>query len=214
MTDAITIDNLYNSALSLGELVGYQELASDLLAKTPDPKVASERLVKLTVVRSSCTSICNLFTGESYIPVNTKLSFCETVGTAGLQLRMILTIAYMAGYNPTDEEVKTFLSGYCASTLICGASRSCMTKFGFNTATYLISSIPGKSLTKVNKTFGHRVFTKNGHTSDIRLLGLACVGGMIANTMLDASSTYAIGRAAIRVFFDKDTPIITAQVVN
>ena len=89
-----------------------------------------------------------------------------------------------------------------------------MTKFGFNTATYFISSIPEKSLTKVNKTFGHRVFTKNGHTSDIRLLGLACVGGMIANATLDASSTYAIGRAAIRVFFDRDTPIITAQVVN
>lgn len=211
MTNAITIDNLY---FDLDKFVGYQTLATDLLEKTPDPKVASEKLVKLTAIRSSYTSACTLFTGNSYIPLGSKLNICETLGVPGLQVRMVLAIAYMAGYNPSDEEVKTFLSGCYASALACEAVRPCARKFGFNTATYFISSIPGKALTTVNKHFGHRVLSKNGHTSDIKLMGLACVGGMIASATIDAGSTYAIGCAAIRTFFNNTTSVVTTYTVK
>lgn len=211
MTNAITIDRLY---FDLDKIVGYQTLATDFLAKAPDPKVASEKLVKLTTIRSSCTSACALLTGNPYIPLGSKLDIFETLGVPGLQLRMVLAIAYMAGYDPSDEEVKTFLSVCYASALACGAARPCVRKFGFNTATHLISSIPGKSLAKLNKPFGHRVFTKNGHTSDLKLMGLACVGGMIGSVTIDAGSTYAIGCAAIRTFFNNTNPVIAACTVE
>ena len=217
MDSVLAIYNLYNSILCSGNKIGgCQILASELLAKTPDPRVASERLVKLTAVRSSCTGICTLFTEKSYIPICNELSDLEAFGTPGLQLRMVLTIAQMAGYSPYDEEVKAFLSAYYISSMAYEVVHPCVVSLGLTAAISLVNSIPGKSLAQINKKFfgGYRVFTKNGHSGHINLMALACIGGIVASATLDAGSTYAIGRAAIHTFFDNDIPIITAQVVE
>ncbi len=215
MTSSITVYDFYDQVITSAEtIIGCQNLAAELLAKTPDPKVASKRLVRLTAERSSWMSVVNLFKGQTYIPMASILSPLETFGTPGLQLRMALTIALLAGHDSLDEEVKTFLAKYLGVSTIYGVLRPCATQFGLKTATHLISSIPGRALITANKPVGHRAITKNGRTGDINLMALACVGGMAANAAIDISSTYTIGYAAIHAFFDCDSLTVIAKEVE
>lgn len=215
MTASVTIYNFYEKVISSAEnVIGCQKLAVELLSKTPNPRLASKRLVRLTAERSSWTSVVNLFTDRSYIPVTSKLTSLETLGTAGLQLRMVLTIALLSGHEMSDEEVKTFLAKYFGVSAVYGALRPCVTQFGLKTATHIIDSIPGSAVAAIGKPFGHRVITKNGRTGDINLMALACIGGLAANATIDVSSTYTIGYAAIHDFFDRDTPVITAKEIH
>ena len=51
MTDAVTIYDLYLTALtSTDELLGCQDLASELLKKAPDAMTAAKRLIRLTLL--------------------------------------------------------------------------------------------------------------------------------------------------------------------
>lgn len=215
MDTAVTVSDFAFDALSSAKnIIDCQQLANNLLAKTPNPKVAAKRLVRLTAKRSSWTSVTSLLTCQTYIPVSSKLNSLETFGTLGLQLRMVLTIATLAGYDLSDEEVKAFLSKYGALSALYGIIRPCAMQFGVKYARSLVKSIPGTALAKINKPLGHRFVTKNGHTGTINLMALVCVGGMVTSAAVDVGSTYSIGYAAIHDFFNTDNPIVEVKELS
>ena len=78
---------------------------------------------------------------------------------------------------------------------------------GKKMAVSVIKAIPGKTLTEVNKKVGFRLLTKFGQEGAVNLGKMVPPAGGAVGAAVDGSSTYAVGRAAKRLFVGGKTGI-------
>lgn len=187
--------------------------AQKYLKKYAIPEKAAKHLI--SAIAKQCGAFGAL-TGcqHEYSTVGVGIDVLDWYGAYGLELKMVLSIAIIMGYDIADEEVKTFVLEHLAITSVSRMVRGSIVQVGTKTTIHLIDSIPGKSLTKVNRILGHRAITKRGTTGAFNLITYAFIGGMLVGATFDCTGAYMIGYAALHKFQNNDLPKVTVKELD
>lgn len=122
-----------------------------------------------------------------------------------VQIRMVTAIAYIGGYDPQDDQVKTTAYGCLVANSAKDVLKDIGVSIGNKVAMNAVKSISGKTLQEINKKVGFKLLTKFGEKGVINLgKAVPLVGGVIGGTF-DAYTTNAIGNIARKVFIQETT---------
>lgn len=178
-----------------------QDLANEYLTRYEDPRIAAKKFISNQVLICATDGFITSLGGIITIPVTLPVNL-TTVWY--VQLRMIATIATLAGYDPSDDEVQTLayicLAGSSASKLC----REAGVQFGNKLAISTLKKLPGTLLTKINQKVGFRFLTKFGSKGVVNLVKLVPLVGGAVGGGLDFAGTKLIAARAMKVFFDND----------
>jgi hypothetical protein len=162
-----------------------------------DVEAAIGEIVQWQVGQAGLTGFATNLGGLITLPVALPANLAAVLL---LQLRMVIAIAVLRGYDPADERVKTL----CLATLVGNGFSSLLKDVGVQVGTRLtrrmIERIPGVVLSRINRAVGFRLMTKAGTTGAVNLVRvLPFVGGLVCG-LLDAGTTQAIAHAARQAF--------------
>lgn len=179
------------------------ELADQYLKKYSSPEVAAKKFTAVQIVKCGTSGFLTGLGGLITLPVAIPANIGSVIY---VQLRMIACIAYMGGFNPSDDAVRTMayvcLTGKAATDILKKSGIQFGEKFAMN----LINKIPGPVLTKINQKVGFRFITKFGEKGVINLgKALPLVGGIIGGG-LDVATTSIIAQNAFKFFLSTDQP--------
>ncbi len=161
----------------------------------------ADSLIRYQIVKCSTSGFLTGLGGIFTLPVAILANLASVIY---VQLRMIAAIAYMGGYNPRDDKVKTIayvcLCASNASDIIKDALAVPLAKVA---AKGLINKIPTEVIKQINKTVGVRLVTKFGEKGLINLgKAIPFFGGLVGGT-IDGITTNTIGEAAKKCFLNK-----------
>lgn len=124
----------------------------------------------------------------------------DLAGSLAIQLRMIGAIAVLRGYDPSDDQVRTFtyacLLGSGTMDLLKGAG----VKFGVKMTEKLVQKVPGKVLVKINQKVGFRLVTKGGSKGIVNFGKMVPFIGAPIGGGFNLIETKVIAKAAKEVF--------------
>lgn len=174
------------------------DLANEYLAKYNNPITAANEFISNQITKCTISGFVTNLGGFVTMPVAIPANLASVWY---IQLRMIATIAIMAGYDPSDDQVQTL-----AYVCLVGGSMSKLckdagVKIG-NKLTYsLINKIPGSVFRAINKKVSFRLITKAGETGIINMTKLVPVVGGVVGGGFDYVGTKVIADRAIKTFF-------------
>ncbi len=194
-----TLDWLYSKSLSgTNKNDTIQKMAEEVLTKYPNnPQKACKELIKNQTMKCATTGFITGLGGILTIP----LAVTADLGiTWYIQLRMIMAIAYIYGFDIHSDKVKTIsficLTGQAVTDIVKEAG----IKFGTKITKNAIQKISGHSLRKINQLIGFRFITKAGQTGVINMSKTIPLAGGIVGGAFDFASTKMIAEGAIRTF--------------
>lgn len=161
------LDSVYTQVLTgLPGQKSIYDLAEDYKSKSSSVEQAINKLIAAQVTKATVTGAVTGLGGLLVLPIALP---ADLAGCLGIQLRMIGAIAVLRGYDPSDDQVKTFayacLVGAGATDLLKGAG----IKVGVKMTEKLVQRIPGKVLIKINQKVGFRLVTKGGSKGIVNL---------------------------------------------
>lgn len=181
--------------------VSIKDLAKDYLNKEKDNKKAAEALIKNQILKCATSGFITGFGGVITLPVTLPANITSVLY---VQIRMIASVAYLAGYDLTSDQVKTFVYACLAGISIDNVLKKAGVKFGNKLAVNSINKIPGKTLTKINQKVGMRFITKFGQKGVINLGKMVPVVGAGISASFDYLETKVIAKRAFKMFFSKN----------
>lgn len=201
-TQMINVLNVcYDKALSGVPLVSesVSELAEEYMKKHLDTNVAVDKLVKNQIMKCGTSGFLTGLGGLITLPIAIPANLSSVIY---VQLRMIACIAYMGGYKPSDDEVRT-LAYVCLTGTACAdiLKRSGIV-IGEKITTNLIKKIPGTVLIRINQRVGFRMLTKFGTKGAINIGKMVPVVGGVIGGGFDVASTRIIAKNAKKVFIE------------
>lgn len=110
-----------------------------------------------------------------------------------MQMRMIAAIAHIRGYDLKDDQVQTFV--YACLTWQSATEIQSGIKIASKIGEAQIKRIPGEAIKQINQKVDFRLVTKFGVKGAVNLGKMIPLGDEVGTTF-DASTTYAIGKAA------------------
>lgn len=120
-----------------------------------------------------------------------------------VQLRMIVAIAHMGGYDLNNDRVKTL----CYVCLCGNASKQILRGVGIQASQKIAMSalkrLPGKILIEINKAVGVRLVTKFGTKGIVNLWRFVPLASAPFAALVDLASTNAVGNSARDTFLPK-----------
>ncbi len=141
------------------------------------------------------TSLGGLITLPVAVPAN-------ITSVLYVQLRMIASIAYIGGVNPSDDEVQTLAYLCLTGTAISDVIKGTGIKIGQKVAVNTLKKIPGTVITKINQRVGFRLLTRFGEKGAVNLVKLIPgVSGIIGGA-IDFASTKIIAQKAYNIFIE------------
>ena len=193
------LDVCYDKALDGIPLVSesVEELGNEYINKYGRTDLAISKLVNTQIAKCGTSGFLTGLGGMITLPISVPANISSVIY---VQLRMIATIAYIRGFNPKDDEVRT-----CAYVCLTGKAMSDVLKeTGIKTANKLalnmVKKIPGATLTKINQKVGFRLVTKFGEKGVINLgKAIPLVGGFIGGGF-DVATTKTISNNAKNMF--------------
>ena len=173
------------------------ELGGHYLDKYSNKKSAAKHLIDSQVAKCTTSGFLTSLGGLITLPVAIPANLASVLY---VQLRMIASIAYIGGYNPSDDEVQTLaylcLTGSAIGDVIKGTGIKIGEKVAINT----LKKIPGTVLTKINQKVGFRLITKFGQKGAVNLVKLVPgVSGVIGGA-IDFAGTKIIAQKAYNMF--------------
>ncbi|HHN8431065.1 EcsC family protein [Proteus mirabilis] len=177
------------------------ELANDYLKEKGELEDQINCLIRWQNTKSATSGFLTGVGGLITMPIAIPANISSVIF---VQVRMIATIAIMAGYDVRDDKVKTLVY----TCLAGNASKEILKDIGIQIGTKLtksaISNISGKVLTKINQAVGFRLLTKFGEKGVINLgKCIPFIGGVIGGSF-DAVTTNIIGNTARDTFLSLD----------
>ena len=188
----------YAKALSgTGAFDSAYQLAEDFLNKTTSNEAAVERLASWQVAKCATSGFVTGLGGLLTLPVAIPANISSVLL---IQLRMILSIAIIGGFDPRSEQVKSLafvcLTGNVAPAILKEigiSSKQRVTKEA-------IQKISEAIILKINYLVKVRLLTKTGRIGVIGFgKAIPLLGGMVGGAM-DAFSTQSVANAARRLF--------------
>lgn len=193
------LNSMYDKAIQgLPGTETAEELAKDYLKESGSMTDKANSLIRWQIAKCSTAGFLTGIGGLMTLPVSIPANLASVIY---VQLRMIAAIAYMGGYNPRDDKVRTL-----AFTCLCGSKASEIVKeslavpLGKAMATMLIKEIPNELLKSINKAVGIRLITKFGEKGIVNLgKAIPLIGGIIGGGV-DGVTTNIIGETAKKCF--------------
>ena len=197
------LDYVYNQTLNGLSVPGgesYQELAESYLKEKGTLSDKADSLIRWQIAKCATSGFLAGLGGVLSVSVSIPANISSVLY---VQLRMIAAIAYMGGYNPKEDKVKTFvymclLGGSCEDFL----KEKLAIPLGEKLTISFIKSIPGELIKKINQAVGFRLLTKFGEHGIINLGKLTPVVGGFIGGAFDGFTTKAIGGAAKKMFMN------------
>ena len=191
----------YDKVLN-GVAGSYQELAESYLKEKGSISDKADSLIRCQIAKCATSGFFTGLVGVLALPVSIPANL---VSVLYVQLRMVAAIAYMGGYDPRDDQVKTFVY---ACLLGNSAEEAFKGKYavpiGKALAESAIKKIPREIIGQINKVVGVKLITKFSEKGIINLgKAVPVVGGVVGGT-LDAVTTKAIGEMAKKYFLSKN----------
>lgn len=192
------LDWAYTKALSgVGAFDSAYSLADNHLHKTRSREAAVDGLVNWQVAKCATSGFVTGIGGLLTLPVAIPANISSVLL---VQLRMILSIAIIGGYDPRSEQVKSLafvcLTGNVASGILneMGISnKQAITKEA-------VEKIGEDLRKRINYLMKSRLVARAGR---VGILGFSkaipLLGGLVGGA-IDASSTVSVGNAARRLF--------------
>lgn len=205
--DAETIKNFldicYDKVLDGVPMVSksVEELANDYLSRTSSPEKAAKHLIHNQVLKCGTSGAVTGMGGLITLPVAIPANIASVVY---VQLRMIASIAYIGGFDPSSDQVQT-LSYVC---LLGSSAADALKQSGIKISQKFLTNviekkIPGTVLKKINEKVGFRLLTKFGTTGAINLGKCVPVVGGVVGGLIDISSSKIVALNAYRMFILK-----------
>lgn len=196
------LNYIYDAAVNVsipGIGPSVEELAESYLKDTTY-KTMEERansLVNYQVVKTSATGFITGLGGIITMPiaVPADLSVVTIV-----QLKMIAAIAYMGGYNPKDDQVRTMVYVILLKMDISDILKRTGIRFVVKMGETSLKKIPGKIFIEINKKIGFKLLTKFGQKGIVNLVEVVPILGGLVGGGIDGGATKIIGNKAIKNF--------------
>lgn len=174
-----------------------EELAENYLKKHSSNDKAIDALIRWQNTKGVTSGFLTGLGGLVTLPVAIPANIASVMY---VQIRMIAAIAYMRGYDPKEDEVKTLvfvcLTGQAATNILKQAG----IKTGNILARQAIKKIPNEVIKAINKKVGAKLLTKFGEKGVINLgKAVPVLGGLIGGAV-DGIGTNIIGRTAKSTF--------------
>jgi len=196
-----TLNFAYDKAVNgVGVLDSAQELAESYMNNNDTKFEQVNALIRWQNTQAGTLGFLTGIGGLIVMPVTLPTNITSVLY---IQIRMIASIVYIAGYDVKDDKVKTIifacLVGNGAKELIKNAG----IQIGKKIATNTIKNISGKVITQINQKVGFRLITKFGEKGVINLgKAVPVLGGIIGGTV-DVISTNTVGNTARNIFIGK-----------
>lgn len=192
------LDSVYHQVLTgLPGQKNIYDLADDYRSKSSSSEKAISKLIASQVTKATVTGAITGLGGVITLPVAIP---ADLAGSLAIQLRMIGAIAVLRGYDPSDDQVRTFayacLLGSSATDLLKGAG----IKLGVKMTEKLVQKVPGKVLVKINQKVGFRLVTKGGSKGIVNLGKMVPFIGAPIGGGFNLVETKVIAKAAKEVF--------------
>ncbi len=174
-----------------------EDCAKDYEDRAHSLEEAVDSLIRNQVAKASTTGFLTGLGGLIVLPVTLPANLTAVLL---IQLRMIGAIAYMCGHDPKADQVKTALylclAGNGAKQIAWPVGIDIGKKMAMNG----IKALPRTALIAINKKVGFRLFTKFGQRGAVNLGKMVPLAGGAVGASVDGLSTYAVGKAAKRLF--------------
>lgn len=193
------LNSCYDKALDGIPVVSesVEELANNYIEKYGHTDIAITKLINYQIAKCGTSGFLTGLGGLITLPVSIPANISSVIY---VQLRMIAAIAYIRGFNPSDDEVRTLAYACLTGSAMVDILKSAGIDFAQKLTLNMIKKIPGSVLTKINQKVGFRFITKFGEKGIVNLgKGVPLIGGVIGGTM-DVFSTKAIAKNAKNIF--------------
>ncbi len=196
------LDWIYEKAINgVPSVESAQKLADTFLNSEKSQKKMVSSLIDWQILKASTSGFVTGLGGLILLPVTLPVNFTSVTF---IQMRMIVAIAIIGGYDPHDDRVKTLvyacLTGASLKDLLKGAGINLGTKLTKSA----IASISGKTLTLINQRVGFRLVTKFGEKGIVNLGKLIPIAGGLVGGTLDGVSTKSVGQIAAKLFLTEE----------
>ena len=193
------LDSCYEKALE-GVLPGERtvmELAEDYLAKSSSREKAIDNLIGYQTVLCGTNGFITGLGGLLVLPVAIPVN---VAGVIYVQLRMIIAIAHINGYDIYSDQVRTIayacLTGSSAANILKNVGIKISEKMAVNA----LKKVPGAILRKINQQVGFRLVTKFGQKGLVNVVKMVPLVGGVVGGVFDTGMTLTIGNIAKKVF--------------
>ena len=195
------LDGVYVNVLNgLGTVsLPVKEFADEYLEKYKSPEESTNKMIKTQITKCTTSGFITGFGGVITLPITIPANLSSVLY---VQLRMIASTAYMAGYDIESDEVQTIIYACLAGVSVGEIVKQAGIKIGVKMTTAAIKKIPGKVLTKINQAVGFRFVTKFGTKGVINLGKMVPVVGAVIGGGIDFFETKTIGNRAYNWFFE------------
>ncbi|MFC9539077.1 EcsC family protein [Lysinibacillus sp. NPDC056959] len=177
------------------------ELSNSYLSKHPNKDKAIDSLIRWQQGKAGANGFAAGLGGIVVMPVAIPANLASVMY---MQMRMVAAIAHIRGYDLKDDQVQTFvyacLTGQSASEIVKQSGIKIASKIG----EAQIKRIPGEAIKQINQKVGFRLVTKFGEKGAVNLGKMVPILGGVIGATFDASTTYAIGKAAKKTFIEGD----------
>ncbi|MBO5752129.1 MAG: EcsC family protein [Proteobacteria bacterium] len=188
------LNRVYDKALYGFEPV--EEMAQEYLRRYRTVEDAAKAMIRNQLIKTTVSGSLSGLGGFAVMLASVPANIAHVTY---VQIRMLACLAYMGGYDPRSDEVRTLVFA-CWAGLSVGSKviRPAAIKVGEKVFINLIKHIPGKVLKQINRIIGMRFITRFGSKGVINLgkavpfVGAAIGGGLdFASTKLIARQGYA-----------------------
>ena len=194
------LDSIYdNSVEGLPATPTVEELAEDYLTKNNNKEKAIDSLINWSTAKSSSSGFITSVGGAITLPIAVPTGLTALFY---IQMRMIAGIAYISGYDPRTDQVRTLIYSCLVGDSCMNILKEAGIKIGGKLTHKMITSISGQTLATINRLVGFRLVTKFGEKGVINLGRriIPIVSGVIGG-IFDGSTCYISGKIAKKLFF-------------
>jgi len=205
----VLLDNIYGQSINGIKNISkpVKDICDEYLDRYKDPRKAASKLVVSDITKCTTSGFLSGLGGAIALPVTLAAIPANITSVLYVQVRMIASVAYLAGLDVNSDATQTFVYACLAGVSVADCVKGAGIKLGTKLATNAIDQIPGKALTVINQKVGFRMLTKFGEKGIFNLGKMVPVLGGVIGGGFDLIQTKFIANRAIKEFFDGDYEI-------
>jgi len=177
------------------------ELAESYKKSHPGDKSRQvDALIKWQVGKGAASGFVTGLGGLITLPVAIPANVASVLF---IQIRMIMAIAIIGGYDPKDEKIKSFVYSCLVGNAVKDVLKDAGIKIGQRIVLKkVIPAISYGMLVRINRAVGFRLIAKLGGKGLINLGKLVPLAGGIIGGAMDAVWVAGVGKVAKRLFVE------------